>query len=72
MILRRTNLNTGHQLEQHVETKRMAESLVAWCGADNLAMTRAAATSAGTEAGKAFDAGEPYTLEGQYRFEIAP
>lgn len=70
MILRRTNLATGDQLEQHVETKRMAESLVAWCGVDNLRMTKPVAGAAAVAAGKAFDAGEPYTLEASYRFEV--
>lgn len=68
--VRRTNLITGATLEDSVKDLRGAEQRVAWCGTDNLSMTRVVASAAAVEAGAAFRAGEPYVLNEQYRFEI--
>jgi hypothetical protein len=48
---------------------RAAEQRVAWCGTDNLALTRPVASSHAVAAGEAFKAGRPFEL-GPYRFEL--
>lgn len=68
--VRRTNLATGHVLDHDVHSLRQAEALVAWCGTDNLHMTRGVASVAAIAAGQAFKQGRPYTLNDQYRFEV--
>lgn len=70
MRLRRTYLATGALMLDHVKTLREAEQRVAWCATDNLLMTRSAASAEAVQAGAAFKAGEPFVLNGQYRFEI--
>lgn len=68
--VKRTYLPTGAEFWDHVETIRDAETRVAWCGTDNLNMTRRVAGAAAAKAGEAFRRGEVFVLEGQYRFEL--
>lgn len=70
MILRRRDVATDAVLDQEVGSIREAEQRVAWCGTDNLNMTRKVASAAALAAGTAFRHDALYVLNDQYTFRL--